>query len=172
MLCSDLDRYLEAFVDGRLGRSRTIILRRHLSGCARCRTKVDRLRQFEREIAGQLRTVPDGPSVWHGLEQDLARNASGAATALLSSPRILGAGAGPARPPRTRGAGIGAKRLARRTRRRISQLLGVVALTLAVGAVWELARDWLDPIFSQVMQLDGGAPPVHAASPAAEHLAN
>ena len=50
---------------------------------------------------------------------------------------------------------------------------GVVALALAVGAVWELARDWLDPIFNQLIELDGGAPPaVHAASPVAEHLAN
>jgi len=64
MLCSDLERYLEAFLDGRLGRSRTIILRRHLGLCGPCRARVERLRRFERELGRQLGvgTGQDQPS--------------------------------------------------------------------------------------------------------------
>ena len=104
MLCSDLERYLEAFLDGRLGRSRTTILRRHLGLCGPCRARVERLRRFEREIGRQIGAtageVP--PSVWQGLEIDLVRSLSLAGTDLIPLLRPGPPGLPRLRPPTAR----------------------------------------------------------------------
>lgn len=89
MQCSDLERYLEAFLDGRLGRSRTAILRRHLAGCLACRARFERLRQFERELALRLRTLERCESVWAALELDLVRSGEAALPDPLASVRAL-----------------------------------------------------------------------------------
>lgn len=168
MLCSDLERYLEAHLDGRLGRSRTAILRRHLAVCGNCRSRVDRLRRFERDLASQIWTGDQQQqkrrqqpgSVWQGLELDLVRSlpASGAARGGKASlPRALpapGAGAptagrtplslrGLARP--LAGGAKGSVPGPHRPDRRLSRLVGVLAVALAVGALYELARVWLEP---------------------------
>ncbi|MFO1069514.1 MAG: hypothetical protein U1E14_13430 [Geminicoccaceae bacterium] len=77
MQCSDLERYLEAYLDLRLGRSRGAILRRHLSACAGCRARVNHLRQFERDLQRQFRAMERVHSVWNGLEPDLVRSGGG-----------------------------------------------------------------------------------------------
>ena len=66
MRCGDLERYLEAFLDGRLDRGRRIVLRRHLSLCGACQTRVERLRQFERETQRRFRALEEPSSVWEG----------------------------------------------------------------------------------------------------------
>lgn len=146
MLCTDLDRYLEAYVDGRLGRSRTGVLRRHLEGCGRCRVKVDRLRQFERDVGSRLKTPGEARSVWQGLQTELTLTASRGGAEVMTRARLLGPGpprraivAGD-RPPATR------VPLPARGRRRLSQLAGLVALALACGAVLELSRGWVGPL--------------------------
>lgn len=74
MQCSDLERYLEAFLDLRLGRSRGAILRRHLSACPHCRARVEHLRTFERDLQRSFRAMERAQSVWTGLEPDLVRS--------------------------------------------------------------------------------------------------
>lgn len=145
MLCTDLDRYLEAFVDGRLGRSRTGILRRHLEGCARCRGKVDRLRHFERDVRSRLHAPADARSLWQGLETTVTSSAIRGGGEVLTRSRLLSSG-----PPR-RAPTVGDRsRLpgptASTAGRRLSQLVGVVVMALACGAVWELARGWMAPL--------------------------
>ena len=71
MRCGDLERYLEAFLDGRLNRGRRIVLRRHLALCGTCQTRVERLRQFERETQRRFRALEEPGSVWAGLALDL-----------------------------------------------------------------------------------------------------
>jgi anti-sigma factor RsiW len=150
MLCSDLERYLEAFLDGRLGRSRTTILRRHLGLCGPCRARVERLRRFEREIGRQTGAtageVP--PSVWQGLEIDLVRSLSLAGTDLIPLLRPGPPGQPRLRPPTARAQPRQAPpppASSHRLRRRVSRLAGVLAVALAVGALYELARAWLMP---------------------------
>ncbi|HMR31033.1 MAG TPA: hypothetical protein PKA13_08130 [Geminicoccaceae bacterium] len=94
MQCSDLERYLEAFLDLRLGRSRGAILRRHLSACAHCRARVEHLRSFERDLQRSFRAMERAQSVWTGLEPDLVRSGG-----LAEGPPVLPF-LGPADPPR------------------------------------------------------------------------
>jgi anti-sigma factor RsiW len=74
MQCADLERYLDAFLDGRLGRTRTAVLLRHMTECQACALRVDKLRQFERDLNRRIRAL-DGPvSVWGGLDVHLVRS--------------------------------------------------------------------------------------------------
>jgi anti-sigma factor RsiW len=84
MQCSDLERYLEAYLDLRLGRSRGAILRRHLSACPHCRARVEHLREFERGLQRSFRAMERAQSVWTGLEPDLVRSGG-----LAESPPVL-----------------------------------------------------------------------------------
>ena len=72
MQCSDLERYLEAHVDGRLGRAGSSILRRHLMGCAICRGRVAQLRDFERDVRSRLQSPEHAMSLWQSLEREPA----------------------------------------------------------------------------------------------------
>ena len=162
MQCADLDRYLEAFVDGRLGRGRCVVLRRHLGSCGTCRAKVDGLRQFERELHRQFRSIDQARSVWHGLELSLVRTSHGPVTdALLPSPRPQAPLAGPSAPrtsmPR-RATAKPSTPLAHATRGRLtSRLIGVILTALAIGTIYQLGR-------GQLGQEPGAAGPAALAS--------
>ena len=95
MNCADLERYLEAFLDGRLGRARAALLRRHMVGCPSCRRRVDLLQEFERDLNRRLRAMGQCESVWAGLELHLVSSADGQVPAGDTVPRALLA------PPRT-----------------------------------------------------------------------
>jgi anti-sigma factor RsiW len=149
MQCGDLERYLEAFLDGRLGRSRGAILRRHLAACGGCRARVERLRQFERDMQRRFRSMEETGSVWQGLELDLvASSRSTTAGHLLAPPRHLPAAReesaeAPALPEP---AGHHPMVAARRTARgRASRLAGVVLIAMALGALYQAARLHLGP---------------------------
>lgn len=148
MQCGDLDRYLEAYLDGRLGRSRGAILRRHLALCGACRARVERLRQFEREMQRRFQPLGNGQSVWQGLELDLVANGRGGGReSLLALPRPLSASL-----PRTatvsqRGEpSLHPLRSGQaRTSGRVSRLAGVLLVTLALGAVYQMVRAYIQP---------------------------
>lgn len=147
MRCGDLERYLEAFVDGRLGRSRTAILRRHLALCAGCQGRVERLRQFERDTQRRFSPAEQPGSIWEGLELDLVgSNGAVGAGRLLASPRPPPAGpSGEAALPRS-----GARRVAghplvsARTRGHgrgaASRLAGALLVAMALGATYQVMR--------------------------------
>ena len=148
MQCGDLERYLEAFLDGRLGRSRSAILRRHLAMCGGCRARIERLRQFERDMQRRFRSMSQDRSLWQGLELDLVTTGRSGASHLLALPRLLPT-------PRHEPApepGMGPVRtrhplLVNRpgTRGRASRLAGVVLIAMALGAVYQIARTQLVP---------------------------
>lgn len=76
MQCSDLDRYLEAYLDERLGRGRSAILRRHVNSCSTCQARLTGLRKFETELNRKFRAMAAVESIWSGLELDLVRSSS------------------------------------------------------------------------------------------------
>jgi anti-sigma factor RsiW len=147
MQCGDLERYLEAFLDGRLGRSRSAILRRHLAICGGCRARVERLRQFEREMQRRFRSMEQTGSLWQGLELDLVASSRAAAVHhLLALPRPLppsrGAALdGPPPPSPKRHHPLLAKRATGRGR--ASGLAGIVLIAMALGAVYQFASPHL-----------------------------
>lgn len=143
MQCGDLERYLEAFLDGRLGRSRTATLRRHLSLCAGCRARVERLRQFERDMQRRFRSMRQDESIWRGLELDLVAASRGGGH-LLALPRLLpaaGSHAGSSRQPPGQRGRHPLQNARAGGRSRGSRLAGLVLIAMAVGAVYQLARD-------------------------------
>ena len=148
MLCSDLERYLEAYLDGRLGRSRTTILRRHLGMCGACRARVERLRQFEREMQRRFRSVGYTRSIWQGLELDLVASSRIGGDDPPALPRPLSA-------PSARLAAAVMRRnelnphLSRagttKASGRASRLTGVLLVALALGALYEIVRAYVQP---------------------------
>lgn len=157
MQCSDLERYLEAYLDLRLGRSRGAILRRHLSGCPACRSRVEHLRQFERDLQRSFRAMERAQSVWTGLEPDLVRTGGlaepppllpffGAVEAPRNPARSIGdAGAKPPRAVRPDVSVARARARRLRLRRWGQRLAGVMVVALSIGAVVPMWRAWLGP---------------------------
>jgi anti-sigma factor RsiW len=175
MQCADLERYLEAFLDGRLGRSRSAILRRHLAHCGACQARVERLRQFERDTQRRFRSLDQAGSVWQGLELDLvASSRAGGTSRLLALPRpappaSLGLREDP--PPPARGHPLVAARAAGRGA--ASRLAGVLMVAMALGAVYQLARAQLRPgdgataaVRAYMDFLEASRPPVMASDDA------
>jgi anti-sigma factor RsiW len=144
MRCGDLERYLEAFLDGRLGRSRGAVLRRHLAMCAACQARVERLRQFERDTQRRFRSPEQPGSVWEGLELHLVGSNGAVGGRLLAAPRGLpslpGGEAAPERPAPRRAGGhplVAARAPVRGT---ASRLAGVLLVAVALGASYQLVR--------------------------------
>ena len=145
MRCGDLERYLEAFLDGRLGRSRSAVLRRHLALCAACQARVERLRQFERDTQRRFRSPEQTSSVWEGLELDLVgSNGAVGGGRLLAAPRGLlplpGGEPAPERSGPRRAAGqllVATRPPGRGT---ASRLAGVLLVAMALGAAYQLVR--------------------------------
>ncbi|BCX16421.1 MAG: hypothetical protein KatS3mg117_0103 [Geminicoccaceae bacterium] len=151
MQCADLDRYLEAFLDGRLGRSRSVMLRRHLAGCLACRARFERLRQFERDLAGRLRNLERCESLWRDLELDLVRSGEGALPGFVAPLRALPpprASAPPpaAVPPPAPGRTVAPKPIAPpRPSRLRARLIGLAIAAVTAGATVQLGIWLLEP---------------------------
>jgi anti-sigma factor RsiW len=154
MQCSDLERYLEAYLDLRLGRSRGAILRRHLAGCPACRGRVQRLRQFEHDLQRRFRSLEPIESVWSGLEPDLVRSApaDGPTLPFFTAVEQLRALPAPSRVPSTRPrSGPRETRPVARPRSRTAmvwsrwsrRLMGAVLISAAVGTTISISRYWL-----------------------------
>jgi anti-sigma factor RsiW len=147
MRCGDLERYLEAFLDGRLGRSRSSVLRRHVALCSSCQARIERLRQFERDTQRRFRALEQPVSVWEGLELDLVGSGGAVGGRLLASRRSLVAGPDPGpreEPPRRRV--LHHPMIAARLSARggASRLVGLVLVAMALGATYQLARAGLE----------------------------
>lgn len=144
MECGDLERYLEAFLDGRLSRSRAALLRRHLLGCSACQARVERLRQFERDMQRRFRALEQSTSIWQGLELDLVVSSRAATTSrLLALPRLVSSSPGRERNV----AGPGQRRRPRPLstvqktgRGKASRWVGIALVAMALGSVYQLMR--------------------------------
>ncbi|MGE3294295.1 MAG: zf-HC2 domain-containing protein [Geminicoccaceae bacterium] len=151
MRCGDLERYLEAYLDGRLSRGRRTVLRRHLVLCSGCQARVERLRQFERETQARFRALEEPVSVWEGLALDLVGSQESVGEGRLlaltrpSVPRPFAA-----RPPTQfelpRLSDRSPRPRMRPSRATASRVAGVVLIAMALGAVYELARGERDPV--------------------------
>jgi anti-sigma factor RsiW len=150
MQCGDLDRHLEAFLDGHLERGGSGVLRRHLAHCGACRARVERLRQFERDTQRRFRALERAGSVWQGLEFDLvATTRAPAVSRLLALPRAL--------PPSPRGGSPNRSALGRRVpghptlaarangRGQTSRVVGIMLVAMAMSALYQLGRAHLQP---------------------------
>lgn len=156
MKCSDLERYLEAYLDLRLGRSRGAILRRHLSGCPSCRARVEHLREFERDLQQNFRAMERVQSVWTGLEPDLVRT-GGLAEPGPSLPFLMPPTGGRALAPPTgataarhlpgagdpRGEEVSAQPRRAALSRWGRRAVGLALVAAAVGATVTIGRSWL-----------------------------
>lgn len=71
MDCASLERYLEAYLEGRLRRAQWLVLRRHVMTCPQCRARVEELRQFEVDLHQRFRAMARTQRLWTGLELDL-----------------------------------------------------------------------------------------------------
>lgn len=72
MICHDLQRQLEAFLDGTLAPPQQDALRRHLRRCPRCRAEVDAIRRFEDELASAFADAQPAERLWDGMRPELA----------------------------------------------------------------------------------------------------
>ena len=70
MDCSDFERYLEIYLDGKLGRTRTAILGRHLAQCRSCRARLDGLRSFEKDLHKRFRSMRKADSIWASIQDE------------------------------------------------------------------------------------------------------
>jgi anti-sigma factor RsiW len=166
MQCADLERYLEAYLDGRLGRSRSLLLRRHLGICPACEARIEKLRQFERDINRRLHIMERAQSLWSELEPEPARRSLTALPTAAAGLRLLPAPprTGPTRP----GGPVRAARAARpprrpaRARRLLTRILGALMIAGAAGAVVQLVRPYLggpatsDPVVLGYLDFVGG----------------
>lgn len=139
MHCSDLERYLEACLDGQLGDSRRQALKGHLALCGPCRERVDGLRRFEAELQRRLRSMQHEVSLW----EPLGLETVGTAPAVPPRPAAVLPRLALTGPATTTPEGHGRHRLrlkqadlaAARPRRRLQNLAGMAMLVAAVGAV-------------------------------------
>lgn len=151
MRCGDLERYLEAYLDGRLSRGRRTVLRRHLALCSGCQARVERLRQFERETQARFRALEERVSVWEGLALDLVGSQESVGEGRLlaltrpSAPRPF-----TDRPPSRFDLPLpsvgGVRSGTRAGRATASRVAGVVLIAMALGAVYQLARGERSPV--------------------------
>ena len=87
MDCVSLERYLEAYLEGRLRRAQWLVLRRHVMTCPQCRARVEQLRQFEVDLHQRFRSMSRTQRLWTGLELDLVGLPSGSASSDLLPPK-------------------------------------------------------------------------------------
>jgi hypothetical protein len=87
MDCASLERYLEAYLEGRLRRAQWLVLRRHVITCPHCRARVEELRQFEVDLHQRFRVMGRSQRLWTGLELDLVGLPSAAASGDLLPPK-------------------------------------------------------------------------------------
>jgi len=151
MHCSDLERYLEACLDGRLGRGRTAILRRHLAACRTCRARVDALKSFEEELHRRFRCMDQAQSLWAPIELDLVGSGhpggapeEPATPRLLPPPKVEAAAAAASAAPSDHRAPV---RQVRQQRQGVrgGRLLGLILVIAACGTVLRLGHDLVEP---------------------------
>ena len=93
MHCPDLERYLEACLDGQLGDGRRQALHDHLAVCASCRGRVDGLRHFEADLQRRLRAMQHEASLWQPLGLETV-GGTGRASLPTPPPGLAETGAG------------------------------------------------------------------------------
>ena len=178
MDCVSLERYLEAYLEGRLRRAQWLVLRRHVMTCPHCRARVEQLRQFEMDLHQRFRSMSRTQRLWTGLELDLVGLPSAAASgdtlppkpprptmSSLSSALLL--------PPPKTGRPVPVVKAESPDREQRWPIVAILCLVLAsVGTgAWLLVRPSLDGVDELTAKLEflkgpgepGAADPVHPA---------
>ncbi len=147
MRCGDLGIYLEAYLEGRLGRSRALALKRHLAHCRRCAECVQRLRAFERQITARLPALRGAVPSWAALEvEPVGSDVRPVVRSMLPPPSHLLRLPAPVperrTPPPPRPVDRRPGRV-RRWRQLVSRFLGLVVLAAAAVAALHYTVGWL-----------------------------
>ncbi len=144
MNCADLERYLEAHLDGQLARGRLRALKQHLLVCSDCRLRVHRLQTFERQLQSRFRSMQESLPLWAGLEVDLVGETEPRTPLALPPPPLPSAA--PAREASetriaTDGGVEGAERRSLRPllARYLARFVGLAMLAAAAATVFEIA---------------------------------
>ncbi len=145
MHCSDLERYLEACLDGQLGAGRRQSLHDHLRLCRGCAERVDGLRRFEADLQRRLRAMQHEVSLWQPLGLEVVNGGP----ARAEMPMALVPLADDAAPAGGRSrhrlrlalpvADAESKPGRRLPKRGLQRLAGVALLAAAVGALADVA---------------------------------
>ncbi len=147
MRCGDLGIYLEAYLEGRLGRSRALALKRHLAHCRRCAECVQRLRAFERQITARLPALRGAVPSWAGLEAEpVGSDVRPVVRSMLPPPSHLLRLPAPAPQRRTAApprAVVRRPGRARLWRQLASRFLGLMVLAAAAAAALHYTVGWL-----------------------------
>ncbi len=88
MNCADLERYLEAHLDGQLARNRLRALKQHLLVCTDCRLRVHSLQAFEQQLQSRFRCMQESMPLWAGLEVDLVGETGSSLPLALPPPPV------------------------------------------------------------------------------------
>lgn len=149
MHCSELERYLEACLDGQLGDSRRQSLQDHLRLCRGCATRVEELKRFEADLQRRLRAMQHEVSLWQPLGLEVVEGGHA-----RPEPPVALVPRGDDVPVETPGDGLLPARIGRghrlrsaaparpvepKPRRRLQNLVGVAILAAAAGALADLA---------------------------------
>ncbi|WP_159716430.1 anti-sigma factor family protein [Geminicoccus flavidas] len=172
MDCASLERYLEAYLEGRLRRAQWLVLRRHVMTCQHCRYRVEELRRFEVDLHQRFRAMARTQRLWTGLELDLVGLPSVAASGDTLPPKSPRPSASPLSgalllpSARTSRAAVlpPQETVPREQRWSVVALLCLVLAGVGTGG-WLLVRPGSDSagdVTSSLRLLDGG----HADAPA------
>lgn len=151
MHCSELERHLEACLDGQLGDGRRTALLQHLRLCRRCSERVEALRRFEADLQRRLRAMQHEASLWQPLGLEMvgdSRPAEPAGAAEPAVPRLPRTVLPPRRMRRPTAPGPHrlrrAEPAARPPGRRLQGLLGVTLLLAAAAALGDFVWNLMD----------------------------
>ncbi len=144
MHCADLERYLEAHLDGQLARNRLRALKQHLLVCTDCRLRVHGLQAFEQQLQSRFRCMQESMPLWAGLEVDLVGETETSSPLALPPPPIrITTPARVGRPQRTGGRASPRRPVARPLRpllgRYAARFVGLAMLAAAAATVVEIA---------------------------------
>jgi hypothetical protein len=73
MTCTEMDAHLDAWVDGTLPERDKASVRRHLSGCERCREDERRLRELLAHASALPRSIAPRRDLWPGIAREIER---------------------------------------------------------------------------------------------------
>ena len=140
MHCSDLERYLEACLDGQLGDSRRQSLQEHLRLCRGCAERVDGLRQFEADLQRRLRAMRHEASLWQPLGLEVVNGGHARADMPVALVPLGDVPAPPEAPRRSHRLRLKPPvEPEAKPRRRLQNLAGVALLAAAVGTLADAA---------------------------------
>lgn len=148
MRCCELERYLEACIDGHLDEAHLQALKRHLASCSSCHARVSALQAFERDLRMRFRSMEHASSLWSPLELDMVGGREQRRSITLRNPPLPPSQSRSARPRRAmpirRSPLSGESRSEPpRAANRKDRVVGAALVLAAFASVFQLTLSWL-----------------------------